>query len=161
MLFPFRIEEGRTRRKSILLRDIKENFNNLVQNQGQLTVSSIVSVMKTSTSSCCFSKSQTSNKNSGSGSKEWIHNEFIQLIAIWEDLYNLKHTDYSVKHKRNNDTLQYWFLSTDKIALYHSLSASEIEGSFIHTIFQPGLNPYAPFSFRILLGSFLRKYVLY
>ena len=73
-LFSFRTEEStrafEEEENEFLLRDIKENFNNLVQNQGQVTVSSIVSVMKTSTSSCCFSKSQTSNKSRSSGSKE-------------------------------------------------------------------------------------------
>ena len=111
-LFSFRIEEGRRafeeEENEFLQRDIKENSNNLVQNQEQVTVSSIASVMKTSTSSCCSGKSQISNKSSSSGSREWIHNEIhneiIVLIAIWEDLCNIRHPDYSVKQKRNNDT---------------------------------------------------------
>ena len=43
---------------------LKKNSNNLVQNQEQVTVSSIASVMRTSTSSYCSGKSQISNKNS-------------------------------------------------------------------------------------------------
>ena len=112
-LFSFRIEEGRRafeeEENEFLQRDIKENSNNLVQNQEQVTVSSsLASVMKTFTSSCCSGKSQISNKSSSSGSREWIHNEIhneiIVLIAIWEDLCNIRHPDYSVKQKRNNDT---------------------------------------------------------
>ena len=108
-LFSFRIEEGRRafgeEENEFLQRDIKENSNNLVQNQEQVTVSSsLASVMKTFTSSCCSGKSQISNKSSSSGSREWIHNEIIELIAIWEDLCNIRHPDYSVKQKRNNDT---------------------------------------------------------
>ena len=61
-LFSFRIEGGRRafeeEENEFLQRDIKENSNNLVQNQEQVTVSSIASVMKTYTSSCCSSKSQ-------------------------------------------------------------------------------------------------------
>ena len=60
--FCFRIEEGRyafeEEENEFLQRKIKENSNNLVQNQEQVTVSSIASVMKTYTSSCCSSKSQ-------------------------------------------------------------------------------------------------------
>ena len=102
-LFSFRIEEGRgafeEEENEFLQRDIKENSNNLVQNQEQVTASSIASVMKTSTSSYCSGKSQISNKSSSSGSREWIHNEIIELIAIWEDLSNIRHPDYSVKQK--------------------------------------------------------------
>ena len=61
-LLSFRTEEGRRafekEENKFLQRDIKENSNNLVQNQEQVTVSSIASVMKTYTSSCCSSKSQ-------------------------------------------------------------------------------------------------------
>ena len=60
-LLSFRTEEGRRafeKENKFLQRDIKENSNNLVQNQEQVTVSSIASVMKTYTSSCCSSKSQ-------------------------------------------------------------------------------------------------------
>ena len=53
-LFSFRIEECRRafeeEENEFLQRDIKENSNNLVQNQEQVTVSSTASVMKTSTS---------------------------------------------------------------------------------------------------------------
>ena len=107
-LFSFRTEEGRRafgeEENEFLQRDIKENSNNLVQNQGQVTVSSIASVMKTFTSSCCSIKSQISNKSSSIGSRDWIHNDAIDLIAIWEDLCNIRHPDYSVKQKRSNDT---------------------------------------------------------
>ena len=85
-LFSFRIEEGRRafeeEENEILLREMEENFNNLVQNQEQIAVSSTASVVKTSTSWCCFGKSQKSNKNSSSGSSKWTHNEIIELIAI-------------------------------------------------------------------------------
>ena len=73
-LFSFKIEEGRLafeeEENEFLPRDIKENSNNLVQNQEQVTASSIASVMKTSTSSYCSGKSQISNKRSSSGSRE-------------------------------------------------------------------------------------------
>ena len=107
-LFSFRIGEGRRafeeEENEYLQRDIKENSNNLGQNQEQVTGSSTASVMKTSTSSYCSGKSQISNKSSNSGSREWIHNEIIELIAIWEGLSNIRHPDYSVKQKRDNDT---------------------------------------------------------
>ena len=107
-LFSFRTEEGKRafeeEENEILQRDIKENSNNLVENQKQVTVSSIASVIKTSTSSRFSGKSQISNKSSSSGSKEWIYNEIIELIAIWEGLCNIRHPDYSVKQNRNNDT---------------------------------------------------------
>ena len=105
-LFSFRIEEGRRasgeEKNEFLQRDIKENSNNLVQDQEQITVNSIASVMKTSTSSCCSGKSQMSNKSNSIGSREWIHNEITELIAIWEDLCNTRHPDYSLKEKRND-----------------------------------------------------------
>ena len=70
----FRIEEGRRafeeEKNEFLQKSIKENSNNLVQNQEQVTPSSTVSVMKTSTSSCCSGKSQISSKSSSSGSRE-------------------------------------------------------------------------------------------
>ena len=73
-LFSFKIEEGRRafdeEENEFLQRDIKENSHNLVQNQEQVTASSIASVMKTSTSSCCSGKSQISNKSSSCGSRE-------------------------------------------------------------------------------------------
>ena len=65
-LFSFRIKEGKgaflEEENEFLQRDIKENSNNLVQNQEQVTVSSIASIMKTSTTSCCSSKTQISKK---------------------------------------------------------------------------------------------------
>ena len=113
-LFSFGTEEGRRafqkEENKILQRDIEENSNNLVQNQEQVAVSSIASVVKTSTSSCCSGISRISNKNNSSGSREWTHNEIIEIIAIWEEeeaLYNIRHPDYSIKRKRNNDTKQY------------------------------------------------------
>ena len=51
-------------------RSIKEDSNNIVQNQEQVAVSSIASVVKTSTSSCSSGKSRISNKNSSGGSTE-------------------------------------------------------------------------------------------
>ena len=65
-------------------RNIEENSNNIAQNQEQVAVSSIASVVKTSTSSCSSGKGQISNKNSSSGSREWTQNEIIELIAIWK-----------------------------------------------------------------------------
>ena len=107
-LFSFRIEEGRhafeEEENEFLQRDIKENSNDLVQNKEQVAVSSIASVMKTSTFSCCSGKNPKSNKSSNSGSREWIHDDIIKLIAIWEGLRNIRHPDYSVKQKRNNIT---------------------------------------------------------
>ena len=66
--------------------------------------------MKPSTSLCSFGKSQISNKNSSSGSREWTHNE---LIAIWkqEEALHNKTSVSSSKLEINNDTKQYWFLS--------------------------------------------------
>ena len=99
-LFSFRIEEVtrpfEEEENEFLQRDIKENSNNLVQDQEQITVSSIASVMKTSLSSCCSGKSQISNKSNSIG------NEITELIAIWEDLCNTRHPDYSLKEKRND-----------------------------------------------------------
>ena len=113
-LFSSRNEEGRhafeEEENEILKRDIEEDSNNLVQNQEQVAVSNIASVMKTSTSSRCSSKSRISNKSSSNGSREWTHHEIIELIAIWgeeEALYNIRHPDYSIKQKRNNDTDRY------------------------------------------------------
>ena len=85
--FSFRNEEGRhafeEEENEILKRDIQEDSNNLVQNQEQVAVSNIASVMKTSTSSHCSSKSRISNKSSSNGSREWTHHEIIELIPIW------------------------------------------------------------------------------
>ena len=67
----------------ILKRNIEENSDNIVENQEQVAVSSIASVVKTFTSSCCSGKSQIANKNSGS--TEQIQNEIIELIAIWKE----------------------------------------------------------------------------
>ena len=72
-LLSFRTEESRRafeKENKFLQRDIKENSNNLVQNQEQVTVSSTASVMKTSTSSFCSGKSQISNKSSSIGNRE-------------------------------------------------------------------------------------------
>ena len=89
VLFSFRIEKGRRafeeEENEILQRNIEENSNNIVQNQEQVAVSSIASVVKTSTSSCSSGNSRISNKNSSSGSREWTHNEIIELIAIWKE----------------------------------------------------------------------------
>ena len=93
-LFSFRIEEWKRayeEENEFLQRHIKENTDNLVQNQEQVTVSSIASVMKTFPSSGCSGKSQISNKSSSSGRRKWIHDEIIELIAIWEDLCNIRH----------------------------------------------------------------------
>ena len=70
---------------NILQRNTEENFNDIVQNQEQVAVSSIALLVKTSTSSCSSGKSPISNKNSSSGSREWIHNEIIELTAIWKE----------------------------------------------------------------------------
>ena len=63
-LFSFRTEVGRLayleEENETLQRDIEENSNNLVQKQQQVAVSSIASVVKTSTSSCCSGESRTS-----------------------------------------------------------------------------------------------------
>ena len=73
-LFSLRIEEGRRafeeEENKFLQRDIKENSNSLVQNQEQVAVSSIASVMKTFTYSCCSGKSQISNKSASNGSRK-------------------------------------------------------------------------------------------
>ena len=109
-LFSFRIEKGRRafeeEENEILQRNIEENSNNIVQNQEQVAVTSIASVVKTSTSSRSFGKSQISNKNSSSGSREWTHNE---LIAIWkqEEALHNKTSVSSSKLEINNDTKQY------------------------------------------------------
>ena len=66
-----------------LQRDIQENSDNLVQNQEQVTVSSIALVMKSSTSSCYSSKSQISNKSSSGGSREWIQKEWDHGINCY------------------------------------------------------------------------------
>ena len=70
----FRTEKGRhafeEEENEILQRNIEENSNNIVQNQEQVAVSSIASVVKTFTSLCSSVKSQISNKNSSSGSRK-------------------------------------------------------------------------------------------
>ena len=62
--FSFRTEGGRRayveEENETLQRGIEENCNNLVQKQEEVAVSSIASVMKTSTSSGCSSKSRAS-----------------------------------------------------------------------------------------------------
>ena len=90
-------------RKRVHLR----NANNLADNQEQVAVISVASVVKTSTFSCCSGKSRISNKNSNSSSSECTQNEINELIAIWEKeeaLYNIRHPDYSTKQERNNGT---------------------------------------------------------
>ena len=112
-IFFSRIEEGRLafeEENEILQRDIEKNSNIILQNQEQVAVSITALVVKTSPCSCCSGKSRISNKNSSSGSREWTHNETIELIAIWdgeEALYNIRDTDYFIKQKRNNDSRQY------------------------------------------------------
>ena len=85
-LFSFRTEKGRPafeeEKNEILQRNIEENTYNVVQNQEQVAVSSIASVVKPSTSSCSAGKNRISNKNSSSSSREWTHNGIIELIAI-------------------------------------------------------------------------------
>ena len=82
----FRTEKGRHAfeegENEILQRNIEENSNNIVQNQEQVALSSIASVVKNSASLCSSGKSRISNKNSSSGSREWTHNEIIEIIAI-------------------------------------------------------------------------------
>ena len=77
----FRAESSRhvfqEEENEILQRNMEENSNNIVQNQEQLAVSSIASVLKTSASSCSSGKSRILNKNSSSGSREWTQNEII------------------------------------------------------------------------------------
>ena len=67
-LFSFRNEEGRKafeeEENEISQRFIEENSNNSAQNQKQVAVGSIASVVKNSTYSCCSDKSQISTKNS-------------------------------------------------------------------------------------------------
>ena len=108
-LFSFRIEEGRRafeeEESEILQRDIEETFNNIVQKQEQVAVSSTVPVVKTFTSSCSSGKIQTSNENRSSGSRKWANKEIIEIIDTWEEeeaLFNVIHPDYSIKEKRNN-----------------------------------------------------------
>ena len=71
-LFSFKTEEGRRafeeEENEFLQRDIKENSNNIVENQEQVTVSSIASVIQKS--SRFVGKSQISNKSSSSGSRK-------------------------------------------------------------------------------------------
>ena len=85
--------------------------NNIVQKQEQVAVSSTASVVKPSTTLCFSGKSGISNKNSSSGSREWAHNEIIELIAIiWKEekaMYNRRHSVCSIKQEINNDTKQY------------------------------------------------------
>ena len=89
VLFSFRTEKGRyafeEEESETLQRNIEENSNNIVQNQEQVAFSSIASVMETSTSSYSSGKSRILNKNSSSGSREWTHNEMIELIVIWKE----------------------------------------------------------------------------
>ena len=66
----FLLELKKVDMHEISQRSIKEDSNNIVQNQEQVAVSSIASVVKTSTSSCSSGKSPVLNKNSSSGSRE-------------------------------------------------------------------------------------------
>ena len=78
-LFSFRIEEARRafeEENEFLQRDIKENCNNLVQNQKQVTVSSIASVMKTSTSSVM--KTSISKPNIEQKQQQWQKRMILQ-----------------------------------------------------------------------------------
>ena len=84
----------------ILERDVEEN-SNLAQKQEQVEVSSIASVVKTFTISCCSGKTRIQYKNSNSSSKG-TQNEIIELNAIWEKeeaLCNIRHLDHSIKQK--------------------------------------------------------------
>ena len=91
----------------ILQRNIEEKSNNVLQNKEQVPVSSIASVVKTSTSSYSSGKSRISNKNNSSGSREWTHNEIIELIAIWKEKEAcIRHPVCSIKQEINNDTKQ-------------------------------------------------------
>ena len=106
----------------ILQRNIEENSDNI-----WVAVSSIASVLKPSTSLCFPGKSRISSKNSSSGSREWTHNEIIELIAIWkeeETLYNIRYPVCFIKQEINNDTKQYWFLSliNDQLRILSLLS---------------------------------------
>ena len=107
------MEEGRRayieEENEILQRNIaiEENSDNLVQKQEQVVVSSIASVVKTSTSWCCSGKSRALNKSSSSDSREWTHNEIIELIAIWKEeevLYNIIYPNCYIKQKSDNVT---------------------------------------------------------
>ena len=66
-------------------RNIEENSNSIVQNQEQVAVRSIASVVKTSTTSYTSGKSRISNKSSSIGSRVWTQNDIIELIAIWNE----------------------------------------------------------------------------
>ena len=107
------MEEGRRayieETNEILQRNIatEENSYNLVQKQEQVVVSSIASVVKTSTSSCCSGKSRALNRSSSSDGREWTRNEIIELIAVWEEeeaLYNVIYPNCYIKQKSDNDT---------------------------------------------------------
>ena len=127
-----------------------------------MAVSSIASVGKPSTSSWSSGKSRISNQNSNSGSREWTHNEIIELIDIWKEeeaLYNIRHIPFVLLSKTKIKT-------RSSIHSSVSLTISSayiyiIEGTCIRTIFQTGFNPYTPFSFCFLLCSIFRKYILY
>ena len=116
-LFSFITEKGRytfeEEENEILQRNIEENSSNIVQNQEQVAVSSIASVVKTSTSSYSSGKSQISNKNSSSGSREWTHNEIIELIVLYGKRKKpcIRYPVCSIKREINNDSKQHWFLS--------------------------------------------------
>ena len=137
------MEEGRRayieEENEILQRNItiEENSDKIVQKQEQVVISSIASVVKTSTSSCCSGKSRALNRSSSSDSREWTDNEIIELIAIWEEeeaLYNIIYPNCYIKQKSDNVT-EFLFI------INHQFCKYIIEGTCIHTIIQLGLNP--------------------
>ena len=97
-LVSFKTEKGRyafeEEESETLQRNIEENSNNIVQNQEQVAFSSIASVVKTSTSSYSSGKSRILNKNSSSGSREWTHNEMIELDCYMEEKEALDKTSH-------------------------------------------------------------------
>ena len=128
--------------------------------------------MKTSTSSCCSGKSQISSKSSSSGSREWIHNEIIELIAIWEDLCNIRLPNYSVKHERNNYTKVLkieWYIAVlilkyrRNSSLSFTISSANIllKALVYIQFFNQGLTHTLLFRFVFCFVVFFRKYVLY
>ena len=114
-LFSFTTKKGRhafEEENEISQRNIEENSNNIVENQEQVAVSSTASLVKISTSSCSSGTSWILIKNSSIGIREWTHNEFIELTAIWKEKEALYKTSVcSFKQEINSDTKQYWFLS--------------------------------------------------
>ena len=96
-LFYFRIEKGRSafeeEENEVLQRNIKENSNNIVQNQEQEQQLVVSRCSEPSTSLYC-----------SSGSREWTDNEIMELIAIWKEeevLYNIRHPVCYIKQDKN------------------------------------------------------------